>query len=273
MMTRAVGLFFRDDGEDVDDAGARSLLAALHDAHVAFTLECAAVLEMNKFGTCFADALRAASRGMTQAVCNAMSSASAEAGDGRSAATKRAVGEIWASTEAFKALPKSASAAVARELMRMATFVKDVSSELEELEELGGADDVGLDEDDLRFCDDDFDASELAIGKSIGTFAKACLVLLKALIVPMVKEKTTDLKALEPCVEACGRFRQSVEDLGAGVYPPQDTDELKESLAQAVKSAREMYACVREAGAGDDETKDALDVFVAASEIAEKALE
>ena len=90
-MTRAVGLFFRDDGEDVDDAGARSLLAALHDAHVAFTLECAAVLEMNKFGTCFADALRAASRGMTQAVCNAMSSASAEAGDGRSAATKRAV--------------------------------------------------------------------------------------------------------------------------------------------------------------------------------------
>jgi hypothetical protein len=32
MMTRAVGLFFRDDGEDVDDAGARSLLAALHDA-------------------------------------------------------------------------------------------------------------------------------------------------------------------------------------------------------------------------------------------------
>ena len=266
-------MFFRDDGDVVDDAGARALLSALHDAHVAFTLECAAVLEANKFGACFADALRAASRGMTQAVCNATSSASATTGDGRSAATKRAVGEIWASTEAFKALPKSASAAVARELMRMAAFVKDVSSELEELDELGGADEVGLDEDDLRFCGDDFDASELEIGKSVAAFTKTCLALLKALIVPMVKDKTTDAKALEPAVEACGRFRQSVEDLGAGVYPPQDVDEMKEHLAQAVKSARDMYDCVRAAGAGDDETKEALDVFVAASERAERTLE
>lgn len=267
---QTVGVYFKNDDEDiVGDGAAKSILAALHDAHVAFTLECAKTMVANAGGVTFVDELTRTSRGMTDATTSLLEAAACGTREGRSKRVKMSVGRIWESTKAFQAMPKTATAAVAARLMRCATFVKDVS---EELGEVGGdAEDaapVGLDEDDLRYCDDDFDEEEIAVAKSLATYARACIALLKALILPTVKEKKAKLEALEPIVQACGEFQSAVEEIGAGAYPPQEMEELAENIAKALECGRKMYECVRDAEIGDAATEEALKIFQAASETA-----
>ena len=65
--------------------------------------------------------------------------------------------------------------------------------------------------------------------------------LLKALILPTVKEKTARLEALEPIVDACLEFQNCVEEIGAGAYPPQDVDDLKVHVRTAREAGKKMF--------------------------------
>ena len=57
-------MYFKNDDEDIiGDGAAKSILAALHDAHVAFTLECAKTMAANAGGTSFVEELTRTSRG------------------------------------------------------------------------------------------------------------------------------------------------------------------------------------------------------------------
>jgi len=205
---------------------------------------------------------------MTRAVCRATKSASASNGSANDDDdVRRGIGEIYAASERFKALPKTESAAIARELMMQANVVRDVMRELAALENEAETEAEAEDGDDLRFLVDDFDERELARARGIGVFAQACFALLRALIAPLVREKTADATALEPMVEAGERFRDAVEELGAGAYPPHDEDELVGYVNACVMCAKEMRACVVAAGGDESDAEVALAAFVAASEI------
>jgi hypothetical protein len=216
---------------------------------------------------------------MTESVSALLRDAASEAEDGKAARVRAGVGRVWEATKAFKAAPRSATAAVAAELMRRATVVKDVCEELETLGKDGegeGEDSkppVGTDEDDLRFCDEDFDEDEMQRAKALSTYSRACMALLKAFILPTVQaKKKTKLARLEPIVDACAAFQSAVEEVGAGAYPPQELDELTRWVKAALEAAISMHACVRGAGIGSETVDDALDAFRSATQTALEAL-
>ena len=262
----AVGVYFNDDDDafDEDDDAARSVLAALRDAHAALTLETAKTLEARgNAGRCFRVEISNLARASCEATKATIRAACARAREGRAANVRRGVGAVWEASKAFAKAPKDAVRAVAARLMTCARFVKDVDDEMRALgeDEEGAAASTRTDEDDLRFCDDDFSETEMANAKALRVFVKECVALLKALILPTVKEKTARLEALEPIVDACLEFQNCVEEIGAGAYPPQDVDDLKVHVRTAREAGKKMFECVRDAGIGDDETENAFARF------------
>ena len=260
----AVGAYFNDDDAALeDDDAARSLLEALRDAHAALTLETAKTLEAHgSAGRCFREEISNRARASREATKATIRAASARAREGRAANVRRGVGAIWEASKAFAKAPKDAVRAVAARLMTCARFVKDVDDEMRALgeDEEGAAASTRTDEDDLRFCDDDFSETEMANAKALRVFVGECVALLKALILPTVKEKTARLEALEPIVDACLEFQNCVEEIGAGAYPPQDVDDLKVHVRTAREAGKKMFECVRDAGIGD-ETENAFTRF------------
>ncbi|ABO98112.1 predicted protein, partial [Ostreococcus lucimarinus CCE9901] len=240
------------------------VLAALRDAHAALTLETAKTLEARgNAGRCFREEISNLARASCEATKATIRAACARAREGRAANVRRGVGAVWEASKAFAKAPKDAVRAVAARLMTCARFVKDVDDEMRALgeDEEGAAASTRTDEDDLRFCDDDFSETEMANAKALRVFVKECVALLKALILPTVKEKTARLEALEPIVDACLEFQNCVEEIGAGAYPPQDVDDLKVHVRTAREAGKKMFECVRDAGIGDDETENAFARF------------
>jgi len=82
------------------------------------------------------------------------------------------------------------------------------------------------DEDDLLFGDDDFDEEELAVARQCAAFAGASFQFMRDLVAPIVRGAASDVHALEAVLDACKGFQRDVEELGAGVYPPQEAGDL-----------------------------------------------
>jgi len=260
-------VYFGSDGASGDGGAAETLVARLAAAHDdAMDAADWAMEDAGEGARSFREVVMERARAVTVATKELMRAAR----EGGGAEVRRATGAVWEASKAFETCPRDPVRAIGAKLMRCATFVKDVSDELMGL----GQDEVMEDdEDDLRFGDDDFDEEEAKRGKQLATYSKACIALLKALILPTVKETTARLDALEPIVEACADFQSALEDIGVGAYPPQDVDQLRESIATCASAGRTMHACVRDAGIGDDATEESLAAFNEATIVVEKSLE
>ena len=285
--TFAVGVFFRedDDASTLDNTHARGILAALHDAHAALTMEVARTLAANggRGARYYRRDVADAAATCAEATCAVVRACCAANGEGRAAKVRASVGRVWEASKSFARAPKDAVRAISGRLMRCAKFIKDVSDELKTLgaedddDDEGGAEDdeeagpIGSDEDDLRFCDDDFDEDEMRRAKAMSAYATSCTRVLKTLIAPTVRERRARVDALEPMVEACEKFQRAVEEIGAGAYPPHDAEEMIENIGASVRAAEEMRACAREAGVADEDVESRFADFVDAAETAKRA--
>ena len=273
-----VGVFFRDDAaaDAVDGARARGMLAALCDAHEALMMRVGRTLAMNggSGGRYYREDVVERARTCARATTALVRACCARDGDGRAKHVRAGVGRVWEASKSFVDAPKDAVRAITHRLMRSARFVVDVRNELKTLgaEAEAEAAPTGSDaDDDLLFCDDDFDEDEMRRAKAMGAYATACALVLKTFIAPTVRERRARVDALEPMVEACERFRRAVEDVGAGAYPPHDADALKEDIEASVRAAEEMRACAREAGVADEDVEPGFADFVDAAETAKRA--
>ena len=130
---------------------------------------------------------------------------------GRAQRLPRAVlGECWEAVKDIKKLPKDGRVAISKALMRVATFIKDTSTELSELGE--GAQDEGgnpedPDEDDLRFHDEDFTAEEMRVARACAEFASASFEFVRKIVAPIVRGSASDVDALERALDSSKSFR------------------------------------------------------------------
>ena len=252
------------------------MLAALCDAHAALTIDVGRTLAMNggSGGRYYREDVVDRARTCARATTALVRACCASDGDGRGKNVRVGVGRVWEASKSFVDAPKDAVRAISHRLMRSARFVVDVRNELKTLGAEAEADaaPTGSDaDDDLLFCDDDFDEDEMLRAKAMGAYATACALVLKTFIAPTVRERRARVDALEPMVEACERFRRAVEDVGAGAYPPHDADALKKDIEASVRAAEEMRACAREAGVADEDVEPGFADFVDAAETAKRA--
>ena len=252
------------------------MLAALCDAHAALTIDVSRTLAMNggAGGRYYREEVVERARTCARATTALVRACCARDGDGRAKHVRAGVGRVWEASKSFVDAPKDAVRAISHRLMRSARFVVDVRNELKTLgaETEADAAPTGSDaDDDLLFCDDDFDEDEIRRAKAMSAYATACALVLKTFIAPTVRERRARVDALEPMVEACERFRRAVEDVGAGAYPPHDADALKKDIEASVRAAEEMRACAREAGVADEDVEPGFADFVDAAETAKRA--
>jgi|MDSW01.1.fsa_nt_gb cyclin-D1-binding protein 1 len=271
------------DGNGVDATAAAAALKELHLVVMGFVAHAQAALGTQ--GKTFDAAVKAASTTLSRACGNLIKVATEN--ETRSEWLKPALAEVYEAVKAVKQLPKDGRAAVAKAMLKAATIVKDVSNELSELGSGGGffrADDADadadddddaaaatavVDEDDLLFGDDDFSEAEMMIAKQCASFASASFDFVKAVLGPTVRgpsASASDAAALERALERCEAFRREVEEIGAGVYPPQDVADIVHRAGGALEAARGMASAVEEAGGASGETKDAVDAFEGAVE-------
>ena len=183
------------------------------------------------------------------------------------------VGRVWEASKSFVDAPKDAVRAISHRLMRSARFVVDVRNELKTLgaETEADAAPTGSDaDDDLLFCDDDFDEDEIRRAKAMSAYATACALVLKTFIAPTVRERRARRRA-RTHGGGVRAVSTPVEDVGAGAYPPHDADALKKDIEASVRAAEEMRACVREAGVPDEDVEPGFAEFVDAAETAKRA--
>ena len=182
---------------------------------------------------------------------------------------KPTVGEVWEACRDIKKLPKDGRTAVSHQLLASAALIKDVSVELSEIG-AGGEDGEGerddgerapMDEDDMLFVDEDFSAEEMRVAKSCAAFAAASLQFMRDLVAPVVRGSASDATSLERALTECRAFQREVEEIGAGVYPPQDVDDIAARAGRAMDRARAMAGAVAEAGGveGADTATTALE--------------
>ena len=182
---------------------------------------------------------------------------------------KPTVGEVWEACRDIKKLPKDGRTAVSHQLLASAALIKDVSVELSEIG-AGGEDGEGerddgerapMDEDDMLFVDEDFSAEEMRVAKSCAAFAAASLQFMRDLVAPVVRGSASDTTSLERALTECRAFQREVEEIGAGVYPPQDVDDIAARAGRAMDRARAMAGAVAEAGGveGADAATTALE--------------
>ena len=107
-----------------------------------------------------------------------------------------------------------------------------------------------MDEDDRLFVDEDFSAEEMRVAKSCAAFAAASLQFMRDLVAPVVRGSASDATSLERALTECRAFQREVEEIGAGVYPPQDVDDIAARAGRAMDRARAMAGAVAEAGGG-----------------------
>ena len=244
------------DGTDVPEEAADAMLQDFHGQIVAFLAYASSALGSQ--GVTFDACVRNAARLVSNSCANLVSVATGHADAPTPELVKPALAEVWAACGALKKLPRDGRAAVSKALLRSAAVVKDVASELAEIGADADADaadearaDLSRHEDDMTFCDDDFDENELRVAKACGVFAQASFGFLRALVSPIVRGtgvSDTENEALENALRECLAFQRAVEEVGAGAYPPQDADALAADARAAVARAQGMGQAVAQAG-------------------------
>ena len=250
-----IGMVFSDgNGAPADAAGS----ALDHFEASALTFLTVACRALGSQGATFDDVVRRAAAKVSQS-CGNLAVVATES-PAPSTWLKPAVGEVWEACRAIKKLPKDGRTAVSHQLLASAALIKDVSVELSEIGagdangEREGADDhddgerAPMDEDDMLFVDEDFDADEMRVAKSCAEFAAASFQFMRDLVAPVVRGSASDANALERALTECRAFQREVEEIGAGVYPPQDVDDIAARAGRAMDRARAMAGAVAEAG-------------------------
>jgi len=120
---------------------------------------------------------------------------------------------VWEAVKGIQKCPTDGRAAISKALLRSATFLKDVATELAELghdedrsgkengeengENVDGSGPRVRDEDDMRFDDEDFDEEEMRVATQCAAFATASFGFMRALVAPIVRGAASDVHALE----------------------------------------------------------------------------
>lgn len=236
------------EGNDVPEDAVGSIFGDFHTQIIAFMAY--AVSALGSQGVTFDSGVVSATRAVSNSCAHLAIIATATqkpSGD-----LNTCLAEVWATCAAFKKLPKDARVAVSKALLRSAAVVKDVVTELSEIG--GGEENQNPDEDkaerhedDLLFDDDDFDEHGLAVAKGCAEFAGASFEFLRALVAPIVRGTSTETSAMERALCECVKFQRAVEEVGAGAYPPQDLNSIKNDAIAALSTARAMGTAIGEA--------------------------
>ena len=235
------------DGADVPEDAAGSALETFHMNVITFIAYCQSA--MGTQGKTFDAGLRDAAKVLCKSAGRLVATATESAEP--SGSLRAVLGECWEAVKDIKKLPKDGRVAISKALMRSATFIKDTSTELSELGE--GAQDEGgnpedPDEDDLRFHDEDFTAEEMRVARACAEFASASFEFVRKIVAPIVRGSASDVDALERALDSSKKFQVRLEDVGAGVYPPQDGGALIEDASKAMEEGRTMGKEIAEAG-------------------------
>ena len=235
------------DGADVPEDAAGSALESFHMNVITFIAYCQSA--MGTQGKTFDAGLRDAAKVLCKSAGKLVTRATES--DSAQGALKAVLGECWAAVKDVKKLPKDGRVAISKAFMRVSTFIKDTSTELSELGE--GVEDEGgnptePDEDDLRFHDEDFTTEEIEVARACASFVSASFEFVRKIIGPIVRGSASDVASLERALDGCRKFQSFIEDVGAGVYPPQDGAALVEDASKAMEEGRTMGKEIAEAG-------------------------
>ncbi|KAL6848632.1 hypothetical protein ACP4OV_021215 [Aristida adscensionis] len=169
----------------------------------------------------------------------------------RKTAIPQVTGTVWEACLALKKVPTNNCTAIGRAITQIGVYLKDILREMNELP-IGDSSDTAekssngvdtascSDRDEMSSdleMDDDFTEEEVAIAKLVITVASDSLVVVKEVIrfiTGLLKSSGNQSGANEDKVEPmeklliyCREIADQVNDLGASVYPPQDTSQMK----------------------------------------------
>ncbi|KAL6620660.1 hypothetical protein ACP70R_035799 [Stipagrostis hirtigluma subsp. patula] len=170
----------------------------------------------------------------------------------RKTAIPPVTGTVWEACLALKKVPTNNCTAIGRAMTQIGVYLKDILREMKELP-IGDSSDSTAEKSsngavDTTSCsdrdemssdlelDDDFTEEEVAVAKLVVTVASDSLAVVKEVIrfiTGLLKSSGNQSGANEDKVEPmeklliyCREIADQVNDLGASVYPPQDTSQM-----------------------------------------------
>ena len=91
----------------------------------------------------------------------------------------------------------------------------------------------------------------MRVARACAEFASASFEFVRKIVAPIVRGSASDVDALERALDSSKKFQVCLEDVGAGVYPPQDGGALIEDASKAMEEGRTMGKEIAEAGGGE----------------------
>ncbi|CAD6271280.1 unnamed protein product [Miscanthus lutarioriparius] len=208
----------------------------------------------------------------------------------RNTTIPQVTGTVWEACAALKKVPTSNCIAIGRAMTKIGVYLKDVLREMNELpigdsghstdekssnavvdtascsdrEEIS---DLDLDDDG----DDDFTEEEVAVAKLVITVTSDSLVVVKEairFITGLLKSSGNKdvanedkVEPMEKLLSHCKEIADQVNDLGASVYPPQDSSEMKLAIKRLYNGINGMRKEIGNLGGSPESTFAALEGF------------
>ncbi|WVZ99522.1 hypothetical protein U9M48_044802 [Paspalum notatum var. saurae] len=172
----------------------------------------------------------------------------------RNTTIPQVTGTVWEACVALKKVPASNCTAIGRAMTQIGVCLKDVLREMNELP-IGDSGDSGAEKSsngvvdtasssdrdeissDLDLDDDEFTEEEVAVAKLVIIVVSDSLVVVKEairFITSLLKSSGNKygvnedkVESMEKLLSHCKQIADQVNDLGASVYPPQDSSEMK----------------------------------------------
>ncbi|XP_031499392.1 uncharacterized protein LOC116263758 [Nymphaea colorata] len=184
------------------------------------------------------------------------------------------VGLVWESCQALKTTPTNNPTAIGRKIIQVAASVKDVLREMKELKPADEtrANQTGEDHDtrpdaeaEATVDDDEGESStasdigsnlspqEMVIAASVILVASDTLQYIKELLrfvtalskKPDVANSTSVVVSLENLLQICEKIGVQIDELGASVYPPQETSLMNTAVRKLVECIERTRAEVQ----------------------------
>ncbi|PWZ18288.1 CDP-diacylglycerol--serine O-phosphatidyltransferase 2 [Zea mays] len=210
----------------------------------------------------------------------------------RNTTIPQVTGTVWEACAALKKVPASNCIAIGRAMTRIGVCLKDVLREMNELPIGGSGDstaekssngvvdttscsdrdersDLDLDDDD----DDEFTEEEVAVAKLVINVVSDSLVVVKEAIrfitglLRSSGNKDKDganedrVEPMEKLLSHCKEIADQVNDLGASVYPPQDSSEMELAIKRLYNGINGMRKEIGNLGGAPESTFAALEGF------------
>lgn len=210
----------------------------------------------------------------------------------RNTTIPQVTGTVWEACAALKKVPASNCIAIGRAMTRIGVCLKDVLREMNELpigdsgvstaekssngvvdttscSDRDERSDLDLDDDD----DDEFTEEEVAVAKLVINVVSDSLVVVKEAIrfitglLRSSGNKDKDganedrVEPMEKLLSHCKEIADQVNDLGASVYPPQDTSEMELAIKRLYNGINGMHKEIGNLGGAPESTFAALEGF------------